>query len=43
MADDVTSIQVSRETWKDLNARKEGPDDTFDDVIQRLIDEADGD
>lgn len=38
MADDITSIQVSRDTWRRLNARKQGPDDTFDDVIQRLLD-----
>lgn len=37
MAEDITSIQVSRDTWRELNARKRGPDDTFDDVIQRLL------
>ncbi|WP_244605579.1 antitoxin VapB family protein [Halorussus marinus] len=40
MADDVTSIQVRNETWQELNARK-APGDTFDDVIQRLLDQAD--
>jgi len=40
MADDeITSIQISRETWKRLNSRKEGPNDTFDDVVERLLDE----
>ena len=37
MSDDVTSIQVRNETWQELNARKQ-PGDTFDDVIQRLLD-----
>jgi len=41
MADEVTSIQVSKETWKRLNGRKEGPNDTFDDVLQRLLDDTD--
>lgn len=40
MADDITSIQVSKETWRELNARKQAPDDTFDDVVQRLLDES---
>lgn len=37
MSDDVTSIQVRNETWQELNSRKQ-PGDTFDDVIQRLLD-----
>jgi len=36
--DEITSIQISRDTWKRLNSRKEGPDDTFDDVVERLLD-----
>ena len=36
--DDRTSIQISRETWRDLNQRKE-PGDSFDDVIQRVLSE----
>lgn len=36
---DTTTIQVSMDTWKRLNARKQGPNDTFDDVLQRLLDE----
>lgn len=39
MADDVTSIQITKETWTRLNARKMGPNETFDDVVQRLLDE----
>jgi predicted CopG family antitoxin len=35
---DVTTIEVSTETWKELNQRKE-PGDSFDDVIQRMLDE----
>lgn len=39
MADDTTTIQISMDTWQRLNARKEGPNDTFDDVLQRLLNE----
>jgi len=39
MSDD-TQIRVKDETWQELNARKQ-PGDSFDDVIQRLIDEHD--
>ncbi|WP_460918545.1 DUF7557 family protein [Salinarchaeum chitinilyticum] len=38
MADDKTNIEVRRETWKRLTMRKE-PGDSFDDVIQDLLDE----
>jgi len=38
MGEDSTSIQIERETWRALNSRKENPSDTFDDVIQRLLD-----
>jgi predicted CopG family antitoxin len=31
-------VRVSKETWQDLNARKE-PTDSFNDVIRRLLDE----
>ena len=40
MADDVTTVKVSADTWKRLNQRKE-PGDTFDDVISKLLDESD--
>ena len=33
-----TNIEVYRETWRRLNLLKEEPGDTFDDVINRLID-----
>lgn len=33
---DVTSIEIKSQTWKELNQLKE-PGDTFDDVIQRLL------
>lgn len=36
MGEDSTTIQISEETWTDLNQRKE-PGDTFDDVIRRLL------
>jgi len=39
MADDSTTIQVSMETWRRLNGRKQGPNETFDDVLERLLDE----
>ena len=35
-----THIRVTKETWMRLNERKE-PGDSFEDVIQRLIAEAD--
>lgn len=31
-------VRVSRETWKELNAKKE-PGDTLDDVLDRLLEE----
>ena len=34
-------LKVSEETWRRLNARKK-PGDTFEDVVQRLLEEADG-
>lgn len=37
--EDKTNIQVYRETWQRLNQLKTGPGDSFDDVINRLIDE----
>lgn len=33
---DITTIQITAETWRQLNAQKE-PGDTFDDVIRRLL------
>lgn len=39
-----TSIEVSLETWQNLNQRKRRPGESFDDVIQRLLtDEPDSD
>ncbi len=39
---DSTTIEVKNETWRELNSRKE-PGDSFDDVIQRLLEhEPDG-
>jgi len=32
-----TNIEVYRETWQELNMLKERPGDSFDDVINRLI------
>ncbi|WP_255455265.1 hypothetical protein [Natrialba sp. INN-245] len=33
---DTTTIQVSKETWRQLNVRKD-PGETFDDVVQQLL------
>lgn len=35
---DRTTIKVSESTWKRLNAKK-SPGDTFEDVLQRLLDD----
>ena len=37
MPDDSTTIQVSKELWRELNQRKKGPGDTFEDVIWKLV------
>lgn len=39
MGKETTTLQVSTETWKQLNARKD-VGETFDDVIQELLEEA---
>jgi len=36
-----TKISVSGETWRRLNARKRQPGETFDDVVQRLLNDSD--
>lgn len=36
MADDKTTVTVTRDTWKKLQMRKE-PGDSFEDVIAELI------
>lgn len=42
MAEETTNVEVKRDTWRELNARKRGPNDTFDDVIRRMLDETEG-
>ena len=37
MSEDITTIQVSEETWRRLNALK-GPGDSFEDVVESLLD-----
>ena len=37
MSRDVTSIEIKRATWRELNQLKQDPGDSFDDVIQRLL------
>jgi hypothetical protein len=36
-----TKITVGGETWQRLNARKREPGETFDDVVQRLLNDSD--
>ena len=36
MAKNLTTIGISRETWKALNARKE-TGDSFEDVLRRIL------
>lgn len=38
-----TNVEVFDDTWARLNALKRHPGDSFDDVINRLIDEHDQD
>jgi predicted CopG family antitoxin len=40
MGDDDTSIRISRGTWQRLHDMK-GPGDSFDDVLQDLLNGAD--
>lgn len=37
-----TQVRITDTTWAELNAKKR-PGDSFDDVIQRLLDEAEED
>ena len=39
-SDKPATLNVSRETWKRLNLLREDPREKFDDVIRRLLDEA---
>jgi macrodomain Ter protein organizer (MatP/YcbG family) len=32
-----TSIKISLDVWRELNARKQSPSDTYDDVVMRLL------
>jgi len=38
MTDEITSIQLGTDTWKRLNAQKQSPSDSFDDVVTRILD-----
>lgn len=42
MSEDDTSIRISVDTWKRLKDRKERPNESFDDVIQDLLNAAEG-
>ena len=33
----TTHIQVSIDTWKDLNVRKQSPNESFDHVLKRML------
>ena len=35
----MTTIEVEDETWSRLNGRKQRPGESFDDVVNRLLDE----
>lgn len=39
MADDTTTITISRETWKELHMRKD-LGESFDDVVDDLLEKA---
>jgi hypothetical protein len=39
MTEEKTTIKVTKETWKLLNDRKTEPGQTYDDVVQELLDE----
>ena len=34
---DKTTIEVSREVWRELNQQKQSPGETFDDVLRRQL------
>jgi len=36
MAGDSVNIRIKKDTWRELHQQKE-PNDSFDDVIQRLL------
>jgi predicted CopG family antitoxin len=36
---DITTISVKKETWQKLHSEKESPGDSFNDVVERLLDE----
>jgi len=37
MSRDVTTIEISTDTWRELNALKERPGESFDDVVRREL------
>ena len=39
MAEEKTTIKVTKETWKLLNDLKTEPGQTYDDVVRELLDE----
>ncbi|MFB6187022.1 MAG: hypothetical protein ABEI86_09185 [Halobacteriaceae archaeon] len=39
MPEDLTTIQVSVELWRELKDRKEWPGESFEDVIWNLLDD----
>jgi len=36
---ETTTIEIERTTWKELNAEKQEPGESFNDVVNRLLDE----
>lgn len=39
----ATTVEISDETWSNLNAQKQRPGESFDEVIQRLLETEEGD
>jgi predicted CopG family antitoxin len=35
----TTTIEIARDTWQELNARKKEPGEAFNDVVDRLLEQ----
>ena len=40
MSQSEARVRVKEDTWRRLNARRREPGESYDDVLQRLLDEA---
>lgn len=36
---ETTTIELNREIWRELHNRKQGPGDSFNNMVERLLDE----